>query len=112
LLAQRQNDVRFEPDERIDGLFAGVAHGRLHGDDGAGAQIDGRLVDGEAAVVRRGWPVRCLPVGHSIQSPLGSQTFSVARPLALSPGAVTGAASIWSPKRYSLFAVVGFGASG
>ena len=50
-------------------------------------------------------PTKCFPVGHSIQSPFGSQTFSVARPEILSAGAVTGLTIIWSPKRYSFLLV-------
>src|SRR6202000_750934 len=37
-------------DERIDGFLAGILHRRLHGHDGAGAQVDGNLVDGEVAL--------------------------------------------------------------
>ena len=32
-------------DERVNGLFAGVAHGRLHGDGGAWAEIHRNLVN-------------------------------------------------------------------
>ena len=57
-------------------------------------------------------PVKCLPVGHSIQSPLGNYTCSVARPEILSAGAVTGLTSIWSPNRYSFLLVYAASSSG